>query len=142
VTANHLLEHVLDGDRLDLLAELVRVAERRAYFTGPFCESPFAAEIDRSLNRPAPEDPCLQVYLRLGLPSLARVEAWLDAHGLSYQVEPITRCNTWLLALTLTLLQETKPGIYSEVSRYYTGWFQEMDRGEPTYPSLIDIRVA
>jgi hypothetical protein len=142
VTANHLLEHVPDGDRLDLLAELVRVVKRRVYFTGPFGESPFAAESDRSLNRLAPENSYLQVYLRLVLQSLARVEAWLDAHGLSYQVEPITRCNTWLLALTLTLLQETRPEIYSELSRYYTRWFQEIDRGRPSYQTLIDIRVA
>ena len=142
VTAHHLLEHVPDGDRLDLLAELVRVAKRRVYLTGPFSESPFAAEIYRLLSQLAPENPYLQEHLRLGLPSLARVEAWLDARGLPYAVEPITRCNTWLLALALTPLQESRPEIYREVTRYYNRRFQELDRGEPSYQSLIEIRVS
>lgn len=142
VTAHHLLEHVPDGDRLDLLAELVRVAKRRVYLTGPFSESPFAAEIDRLLSQLAPENPYLQEHLRLGLPSLAKIEAWLDAHRLPYAVEPITRCNTWLLALALTPLQESRPEIYREVTRYYNRRFQELDRGEPSYQSLIEIRVS
>jgi len=112
------------------------------YLTGPFSESPFAAEIDRLLSQLAPENPYLQEHLRLGLPSLARVEAWLDAHGLPYAVEPITRCNTWLLALALTPLQESRPEIYREVTRYYNRRFQELDRGEPSYQSLIEIRVS
>ena len=142
VTAHHLLEHVPDDDRLDLLAGLVRVARRRVYLTGPFSESPFAGEIDRLLSRLAPENPYLQEHLRLGLPSLARIQAWLSARGLPYAVEPITRCNTWLLALALTPLQESRPEIYREVTRYYNRRFHELDRGEPSYQSLIEIRVS
>ncbi len=141
VTGHHLLEHVPDDDRLALLTEMVRVARRRVYLTGPFSESPFAAEIDCFLSRLAPDNPYLQEHIRLGLPSLAQIEAWLRARGLSYTVEPITRCNTWLLALALTPLQESRPEIYREVTRYYNGRFQEWDRGEPAYQTLIEIRV-
>lgn len=142
VTAHHLLEHLPECDRLGLLAELVRVARCRVYLTGPFRESPFAEEIDHLLNRLAPDNPYLQEHLRYGLPSLATIEAWLRARGLAYRVEPVTRCNTWLLALALNPLQETRPEIYREVTRYYNRRFQELDRGEPSYQSLIEIRIS
>ena len=51
----------------------------------------------------------------------------------------VTRCNTWLLALALTPLQETRPEIYREVTRYYNRRFQELDRGEPSYQRLVEI---
>ncbi len=142
VTGHHLLEHVPAPDRMRVLAELVRVARRRVYITGPFSESGCAAEIDRFVSQLAPDNPYLQEHLRLGLPSLAEIEAWLRARGLSYHVEPITRCNTWLLALALTPLQESRPEVYREVTRYYNRRFQEVDRGEPAYQSLIEIKVS
>lgn len=142
VTGHHVLEHVPESDRSALLAELVRVARRRVYLTGPFSESPFAAEIDRFLSRLAPDNPYLQEHVRLGLPSLGRVEAWLRSRDLSYTVEPITRCNTWLLALVLSAMQHVRPDACREVNRYYNRRFQELDRGEPAYQSLIEIRVG
>jgi hypothetical protein len=142
VTCHHVLEHVPASDRPVLLAELVRVARTRVYLTGPFCESPFAAEIDHFLSQLAPDNPYLQEHLRLGLPSLVEVEAWLRDRGLSYTVEPITRCNTWLLALVLSALQHAKPDACREVNRYYNRRLQELDRGEPAYQSLIEIRVS
>lgn len=141
VTGHHLLEHVPEDDRPDLLAEMVRMARRRVYLTGPFRESPFAEEIDQFLSRLAPDNPYLQEHLRYGLPSLVAIEAWLRARGLPYEVEPITRCNTWLLALALIPLQETKPDIYREVTRYYNRRFLALDRGEPSYQNLIEIRI-
>lgn len=141
VTCHHVLEHVPESDRPALLAELVRVARRRVYLTGPFSESLFAAEIDHFLSRLAPDNPYLQEHLRMGLPSLVEVEAWLRDRGLSYTVEPITRCNTWLLALVLSAMQQVRPDACREVNRYYNRRFQELDRGEPAYQSLIEIRV-
>lgn len=142
VTCHHVLEHVPEGDRPALLAELIRVARRRVYLTGPFRENPFAAEIDRFLGGLAPDNPYLQEHLRMGLPSLAEVEAWLRDRSLAYTVEPITRCNIWLLALVLSALQQARPDAYREVNRYYNRRFQEFDREDPAYQSLIDIRVS
>lgn len=142
VTCHHVLEHVPASDRPVLLAELIRVARRRVYLTGPFRESPFAAEIDRFLSGLAPDNPYLQEHLRLGLPSLVEVEAWLRDRGLSYTVEPITRCNVWLLALVLSALQQARPDACREVNRYYNRRFQEFDRQDPAYQSLIEIRVS
>lgn len=142
VTCHHVLEHVPESDRPALLAELVRVARRRVYLTGPFCESPFATEIDRFLSQLAPDNPYLQEHLRMGLPSLVEVRAWLRDRGLSHTVEPITRCNTWLLALALSALQHVRPDACREVNRYYNRRLQELDRGEPAYQSLIEIRVG
>lgn len=141
VTCHHVLEHVPMNDRPVLLAELVRVARRRVYLTGPFRESPFAAEIDHFLSQLAPDNPYLQEHVQMGLPSLAEVEAWLRDQGLSHTVEPITRCNTWLLALVLSALQHVRPDACREVNRYYNRRFQELDRAEPAYQSLIEIRV-
>ncbi|GEM_PF-3676785 len=141
VTCHHVLEHVPESDRPALLAELVRVARRRVYLTGPFRETPFAAEIDRFLSQLAPDNPYLQEHLQMGLPSLIEVETWLRDRGLSYTVEPITRCNTWLLALVLSALQQTRPDDCREVNRYYNRRLQELDRGDPAYQSLIEIRV-
>lgn len=141
VTCHHVLEHVPETDRPALLAELVRVARRRVYLTGPFRESPFAAEIDRFLSQLAPDNPYLQEHLRFGLPSLVEVEAWLCDQGLSHTVEPITRCNTWLLALVLSAMQQVRPDACREVNRYYNRRLQDLDRGEPAYQSLIEIRV-
>ncbi|MBI2883483.1 MAG: class I SAM-dependent methyltransferase [Candidatus Methylomirabilis oxyfera] len=141
VTCHHVLEHVPASDRPALLAELVRVARRRVYLTGPFCESRFAAEIDRFLSHLAPDNPYLREHLQMGLPSLVEVEAWLRARGLSHTVEPITRCNTWLLALVLSAMQPVRPDACREVNRYYNSRFQELDRGEPAYQSLVEIRV-
>jgi hypothetical protein len=142
VTCHHVLEHVPESDRPALLAELVRVARRRVYLTGPFRESPFAAEIDGFLSQLAPDNPYLQEHLRLGLPSLVEVRAWLRDRGLSHTVEPITRCNTWLLALVLSALQQTRPDACREVNRYYNRRLQELDRGDPAYQNLIEIRVS
>jgi hypothetical protein len=142
VTCHHVLEHIPASDRATLLAELVRVARRRVYLTGPFSESPFAAEIDSFLSQLAPDNPYLLEHIRLGLPSLVEVEAWLCDRGLSYTVEPITRCNTWLLALVLSALQQARPDDCREVNRYYNRRLQELDRGEPAYQNLIEIRVS
>lgn len=142
VTCHHVLEHIPASDRATLLAELVRVARRRVYLTGPFSESPFAAEIDQFLSQLAPDNPYLREHLQMGLPSLVEVEAWLRDRGLSYTVEPITRCNTWLLALVLSALQQARPDACREVNRYYNRRFQELDRVEPAYQSLIEIRVS
>jgi hypothetical protein len=141
VTCHHMLEHIPAEDRPTLLAELVRVARRRVYLTGPFSDTPCAAEIDRFLSRLAPDNPYLQEHLRMGLPSLVEVEAWLRERGLSFTVEPITRCNTWLLALVVGALQHVKPEACREVNRYYNSRLQEFDRGEPAYQRLVEILV-
>lgn len=142
VTCHHVLEHVPESDRPALLAELVRVAKKRVYLTGPFSDTPFAAEIDRFLSQLAPDNPYLQEHLQMGLPSLVKVEAWLRDRGLSHTVEPITRCNTWLLALALSALQHVRSDACREVNRYYNRRLQEFDRGDPAYQNLIEIRVS
>ena len=142
VTCHHVLEHIPAGDRPTLLAELVRVAKRRVYLTGPFSDTPFAAEIDHFLSRLAPDNPYLQEHIRLGLPSLAEVEAWLRDRGLPFTVEPITRCNSWLLALVVSALQHVKPEACREVNRYYNSRLQEFDRAEPAYQRLVEIQVS
>lgn len=142
VTCHHVLEHVPASDRPALLGELVRVARRRVYLTGPFRESAFAAEIDHFLSRLAPDNPYLREHLQMGLPSLVETADWLQARGLSHTVEPITRCNTWLLALVLSAMQHVRPDACREVNRYYNRRFQELDRGEPAYQSLVEILVS
>lgn len=141
VTCHHVLEHLPATDRPALLAELVRVARRRVYLTGPFRESRFAAEIDSFLSQLAPDNPYLREHVQMGLPSLVETAAWLRARGLSHTVEPITRCNTWLLALVLSAMQQFRPDACREVNRYYNRRFQELDRGDPAYQSLIEIMV-
>lgn len=141
VTGHHLLEHVPPADRLRVLTELVRVARRRVFVTGPFEEHPFAREIDELLLRLEPANLYLQEHARLGLPRLGEIETWLAARGLRYRVEPLTRCNTWLLALALTPFQQTRPADFREVTRYYNQRFQELDRGEPAYQSLVEIHI-
>lgn len=141
VTGHHLLEHIPPADRLRVLAELVRVARRLVFVTGPFEEHPFAREIDELLLRLEPANRYLQEHVRLGLPRLREIETWLAARGLRYRVEPLTRCNTWLLALALTPLQRTRPSDFREVTRYYNQRFQELDSGEPAYQSLVEIHI-
>ncbi|MBI2902624.1 MAG: class I SAM-dependent methyltransferase [Candidatus Methylomirabilis oxyfera] len=139
VTSHHLLEHVPAPDRKRVMAELVRVARRRVFVTGPFEENPFAREIDELLVRLAPDNVYLQEHARLGLPSLKEIEVWLSAEGLRYRVEPLTRCNVWLLALALTRIKDSMPRQFRELTRYYNHRFLEYDRREPAYQSLIEI---
>jgi hypothetical protein len=141
VTSHHLLEHVPAPDRMRVVAELVRVARRRVFVTGPFEENPFAREIDELLVRLEPDNRYLQEHARLGLPSLKEIENWLSAKGLRHRVEPLTRCNIWLLALALTPFQQARPREFREVTRYYNQRFSEFDRGYPAYQSLIEIEV-
>lgn len=141
VTSHHLLEHVVALDRIRVVAELVRVARRRVFVTGPFEENPFAREIDELLVRLEPENCYLQEHARLGLPSLREIENWLSARGLPYRTEPLTRSNTWLLALALTPFQHARPGDFREVTRYYNERFSELDRGHPAYQTLMEIEV-
>jgi hypothetical protein len=141
VTGHHLLEHVAPPDRMRVVAEMVRVARRRVFVTGPFEENPFAREIDELLVRLEPDNRYLQEHARLGLPSLREIENWLTARGLRYRIEPLTRCNTWLLALALTPFQHARPGDFREVTRFYNQRFSELDRGHPAYQSLIEIEV-
>jgi len=141
VTAHHLLEHVAAPDRMPVVAEMVRVARRRVFVTGPFEENPFAKEIDELLVRLEPDNRYLQEHARLGLPSIREIEDWLSAKDLRYRVEPLTRCNAWLLALALTPFQQARPQEFREVTRYYNERFSELDRGHPPYQSLIEIEV-
>jgi len=141
VTGHHLLEHVPAPDRLRVVAELVRVARRRAFVTGPFEENPFAREIDELLLRLEPGNRYLQEHAGLGLPSLTEIEAWLSAEGFRYRVEPLTGANVWLLALALTPFQQARPRDFREVTRYYNQHFSEFDRGVPAYQSLIEIEI-
>lgn len=141
VTAHHLLEHIADPERMRAMTELVRVARKRVFVTGPFDENPFAREIDHLLAGLEPDNPYLQEHVRLGLPSLKEIENWLSAKGLVYRVEPLTRCNTWLLALALTPFQHTRPHDFREVTRYYNRRFSDPDRGHPAYQTLVEIEV-
>lgn len=141
VTSHHLLEHVPARDRLPVMAELVRVARKRVYVTGPFEENPFAREIDELLLRLEPTNRYLQEHARLGLPRLSEIRQWLEARGLRHRVEPLTRCNTWLLALALTPLQQTRPREFREITRFYNERFTEYDRGDPAYQILLEIEV-
>ena len=142
VTSHHLLEHVAAPDRMRVLAELVRVARKRVLVTGPFEENPFASEIDELLVRIEPGNRYLQEHNRLGLPSLREIESWLSAQGLAYRVQPLTRCNTWLLALALAPFQQTRPRDFAELTRFYNRRFGEFDRGHPAYQVLIEIEVS
>ncbi|MCI0408304.1 MAG: methyltransferase domain-containing protein, partial [Acidobacteria bacterium] len=141
VTGHHLLEHVPSSDRMRVMAELVRVARKRVFVTGPFEENPFAREIDELLVRLEPDNRYLLEHARLGLPSLKEIEAWLSAEGFRCRVEPLTRCNIWLLALALTPFQQARPREFLEVTRYYNQRFSEFDRVHPAYQSLIEIEV-
>ena len=141
VTGHHLLEHVAAPDRMRVVVEMVRVARRRVFVTGPFEENPFAREIDELLVRLEPDNRYLQEHARLGLPSIREIESWLSAKDLPYRVEPLTRCNVWLLALALTPFQQARPQEFREVTRYYNERFSELDRGHPPYQSLIEIEV-
>lgn len=141
VTGHHLLEHVPAQDRLRVVAELVRVARKRAFVTGPFEENPFAREIDALLLRLEPGNRYLQEHAGLGLPSLTEIEAWLSAEGFRYRVEPLTGANIWLLALALTPFQQARPREFLEVTRYYNQHFTELDRGDPAYQSLVEIEI-
>jgi hypothetical protein len=141
VTSHHLLEHIPAPDRMRALAELVRVARRRVFVTGPFEENPFAREIDELLVRIEPDNQYLQEHSRLGLPSLKEIEAWLSAEGFRFRVEPLTRSNIWLLALALTPFQQARPGEFREVTRYYNQRFSDFDRVQPAYQMLIEIEV-
>lgn len=140
-TGHHLLEHVAAADRMRVVAELVRVARKRVFVTGPFEENPFAREIDELLVRLEPDNRYLQDHARLGLPSIKEIESWLSARGLRYRIDPLTRCNTWLLALALTPFQQARPRDFREVTRYYNERFSELDRGHPAYQSLLEIEV-
>ena len=141
VTSHHLLEHVAAPDRMRVMAELVRVARRRVFVTGPFEEHLCAGEIDELLVRLEPDNRYLQEHTRLGLPSLRAIETWLSARGLRYRIEPLTRCNTWLLALALAPFQQARPRDFQEVTRFYNLRFSQLDRGHPPYQSLIEIEV-
>lgn len=141
VTGHHLLEHVPAQDRLRVVAELVRVARKRAFVTGPFEENPFAREIDALLLRLEPGNRYLQEHAGLGLPSLTEIEAWLSAEGFRYRVEPLTGANIWLLALALTPFQQARPRDFREVTRYYNQHFTELDPGGPAYQSLVEIEI-
>jgi len=142
VTGHHLLEHIPPADRLRVLAELVRVARRRVFVTGPFEEHPFAREIDALLLRLEPANRYLQEHARLGLPCLREIETWLAARGLRYRVEPLTRCNTWLLALALTPFQQTRPADFRELTRFYNAHFSALDQNHPAYQILLEIEVG
>ncbi len=139
VTGHHLLEHIPAPDRMRVVDEMVRVARRRVFVTGPFEENPFAREIDELLVRLESDNRYLQEHARLGLPSLREIEQWLSAQGLTYRVEPLTRCNAWLLALALTPFQHARPRDFLEVTRFYNRRFSEFDRGDPAYQTLIEI---
>ncbi|MGH7410895.1 MAG: class I SAM-dependent methyltransferase, partial [Candidatus Methylomirabilis sp.] len=141
VTSHHLLEHVPAPDRMRVVAELVRVARKRVFVTGPFAEEPFAREIDDLLLRLEPDNRYLHEHSRLGLPSREEIEMWLSAKGFRYRVEPLTRCNVWLLALALTPFQQARPRDFLEVTRYYNQHFSEVDRSHPAYQSLIEIEI-
>ncbi|MGH7429200.1 MAG: methyltransferase domain-containing protein [Candidatus Methylomirabilaceae bacterium] len=141
VTSHHLLEHVPAPDRLRVVAELVRVARRWVFLTGPFEENRFAREIDELLVRLEPNNPYLREHAKLGLPSLGEIESWLKGQRYRYRVEPLTRCNIWLLALALTPFQQVRPREFREVTRYYNQRFSEFDRVHPAYQTLIEIEV-
>ncbi len=142
VTGHHLLEHVAAPDRIRVMAEMVRVARRRVFVTGPFEENPSAREIDELLVRLEPDNRYLQEHARLGLPSLREIENWISGRDLRYRVEPLTKCNIWLLALALTPFQRARPDDFLEVTRYYNERFSELDRGHPSYQTLLEIEVA
>lgn len=131
----------LERGRACVVGQMVRVAPRRVFVTGPFEENPFAREIDELLVRLEPDNRYLQEHARLGLPSIREIENWLSAKDLHYRVEPLTRCNAWLLALALTPFQQARPQEFREVTRYYNERFSELDRGHPPYQSLIEIEV-
>lgn len=141
VTCHHLLEHVPAPDRRQVVAELVRVARRRVFVTGPFEENPFAREIDELLARLEPNNRYLQEHVRLGLPSLTEIETWLSAEGLRYRVEPLTGCNIWLLALALTPLKSIRPREFRKITRYYNHRFSGSDRRDPAYQTLVEIEL-
>jgi hypothetical protein len=141
VTAHHLLEHVRAEDRTLVLRELVRVARRRVFVTGPFEENAFAREIDGLLLRLEPDNPYLREHDRLGLPSLKEIEGWLSACGLRYRVEPLTGVNVWLLALALMPLQQARPREFRELTRFYNRNFSDLDRRDPAYQSLVEIEL-
>ncbi len=140
-TAHHLLEHVPSVDQVRVVGELIRVARRRVFVTGPFEENPFAQEIDTLLASLDPDNQYLRDHAQFGLPSLQEIENWLSAKGLRYRVEPLTRCNTWLLALALTPLQQTNPRVFREITRFYNQRFSEFDRCHPSYQTLIEIEL-
>ncbi len=142
VTGHHLLEHVGAPDRMRVVAEMVRVARRRVFVTGPFEENPSAREIDELLVRLEPDNRYLQEHARLGLPSLREIENWISGRGLRYRVEPLTRCNIWLLALALTPCQQARPDAFREVTRFYNARFSAGDRDHPAYQTLLEIEVG
>ena len=130
------LEHIVPGDRLAFLSELLRVADRYVLLVAPF---------DSELNRQAESilyqyilsqgrrQDQLEEHLKHGLPCIETVRAYLAERGFESVGFADGYLHNWLAMMLFKHTTGQSRDFHRQLDRYYNLHFSPGDRREPAY---------
>ena len=136
------LEHVVPGNRLAFLSELLRVADRYVLLAAPF---------DGELNRQAEcilyqyitsqgrHQDQLKEHLEHGLPCIDTLRAYLAERGLASVDFADGYLHNWLAMMLLKHTTGHSRDFHRQLDRYYNLYFSPGDRREPAYRHVFVI---
>ncbi len=136
------LEHIVPGNRLAFLSELLRVADRYVLLAAPF---------DSELNRQAEcilhqyitsqgrHQDQLEEHLKHGLPCIDTLRAYLAERGLASVDFADGYLRNWLVIMLLKHTTGQSREFHRQLDRYYNLYFSPGDRREPAYRQVFVI---
>jgi hypothetical protein len=143
------LEHVPAPDRPAFLHELRRVAQHGVLLAAPFASAEVVAAEALLFNyikaELGVEQIQLQEHAEYGLPELTTTCALLDEHSLPYRVYPSGYIHAWLFMMVAKHYLFARTGfdrqhdLHEQVDAYYTRFFAEHERCEPSYRHMLCI---
>lgn len=138
------LEHVPAPDRAAFWGELLRVARCGVLLAAPFASPEVVAAEALLFSYIKAELGVEQVQLKehvtYGLPNLETTCAMLDERGLTYYVYPSGYVHAWLfmmIAKHYLFGHSNDYDLHEQVDAYYTRFFAEQERCEPSYRHMV-----
>ncbi|MCK5345647.1 MAG: class I SAM-dependent methyltransferase, partial [Candidatus Heimdallarchaeota archaeon] len=147
VMSSDVYEHIIPGERLNVISEMLRIANNYVILGAPF-DSKDVRDVEikacdyysRIVGEP---HPWLKEHIKNGLPSKKEFETFLDYNGFEFLSLKSNNISNWLL-MQLFIFYSYKYGVPNEnvnkVYRYYNENFPELgDMTSPTYRTIYLI---
>lgn len=140
VVFTDVLEHAPKRDRKPFVAEMMRLARRRVYFTAPFGEQNRQLEI---FFYKLTKNPWTKEHLAHEVSTLKEMKSFLEKQGVAYRISPCSFLPTHFAMgyLDNHWLRGNKI-LRAEVNEFFNTHYCDLNRQEPSYGYLFELMLS